>query len=444
VSDTFDVNRATAIIEHAIAANMFETMPQGDADKIVAAEQLVELARQVQTVKDGLAAQDGEEAAIARIPHWPVAEKILLEAHVFVGSDRVALNGTTTQLPSAPPSSGEEREPSEPASSAPTPDVPPSQELPGTPSRSDGEPSGQATPQESVPPSPVPSTSGDPVKGETWTDASGTEWLLLTDGGGQTVEVRKVATGEETVAPAGMLKRRVSPAVDPSSTAVAAQEDHEQDEKQEAAPKPDIATGESDHEPEVVITPDPGKPDEPVKVPELTKAPTESAPTDVPEHDDEGDDRYQTLLAETEADYTPAGMPIPHDLDDPPDIKPENFDEVPDRVARALYSKFNALAARAKFLHDVEDARARECKMVLQLFMRGARRLAREKLGSSATVTELEGWAEDNDENVSTWKDRANRHAKKASAYGTFFDIYTQHVVVLSRDWSMRDKQMNS
>lgn len=168
---------------------------------------------------------------------------------------------------------------------------------------------------------------------------------------------------------------------------------------------------------------------------------TTGSDTSIPDHDDEGDDRYQTILEDTEERYTPAGMPIPHELDDPPDIMPEMLDQVPDVVAQRLHSQFNALAARAKYLHDVEDARARECGMIHKLFLRGAKRKAREVLGSSSTITEREEWSEDNDKDVRLWGERANKHREIARARKTFFDIYTTNVVVLSRDWTMRDQQ---
>jgi len=577
MSADFDVNRATAIIERAIAANMFETMPASDADKIVEAEKLVELARQVEVVRNAWVAQGGEEVAAERVPHWPVAEEILLEANVFVGSDRAATNGSSVasaderpieyqgdshDLPSAPPSSGEEREPPEPASSAPTPGAPPTQ--PG------GDAHAGATTTDPLAEAKSPQSVGStgalkPAKGEPWEDAQGVEWEVLAYTGGPSVEVRKVSTGEQTVVPLGMLKRRIGHVQE--TAAAALQGDHEQESTNvidsftgsheflsnfshspieidgiayqtvehafqahktldpddrravaaqstpgwakkagraldlrsdweevkvdvmrsclelKFAPGGDLArrldeTGdvqlvegntwgdtywgvcggvgenvlgqllmerreknreqrEPPPEPEVVTTPDPGRPDEPVDAPEPEQP-------SVPEHDDEGDDEYQRILADTEERYTPVGMPIPRDLADPPDVKPENFDEVDDRTARALHSRYNALAARAKYLHNVEDARARGCSMVRKIAMRGARREARRELGKDATVTELDGWAEDNNEFVRTWGDRARKHEEQASAWKTFFDIYTQHVVVLSRDWSMRDKQLNA
>lgn len=165
----------------------------------------------------------------------------------------------------------------------------------------------------------------------------------------------------------------------------------------------------------------------------------------IPEHDDEGDEAYQRILEDTEARYSPSGMPIPVDLVDPPSVNPENFDEVSDRDARALHSKYGALAARAKYLHDVEDARARGCNLLRKLYLRAAMRKARdEELGKSSTLTERQDWAEENDEDLQKWTERAQKHADEASAWKTFFDIYSQHVVNLSRDWTMRDLQQKS
>jgi ribA/ribD-fused uncharacterized protein len=176
----------------------------------------------------------------------------------------------------------------------------------------------------------------------------------------------------------------------------------------------------------------------------VASAPSSAPDTSIPDHDDEGDERYQTILEETEARYSPSGWVIPHELERPPNIMPEMLDQVSDIEAQRLHSQFNALAARAKFLHDVEDARARGCKLTRKLFMRGAKRKAKEALGNSSTITEREEWAEDNDEDVRAWGERANHHEEEARARKTFFDIYTEDVKVLSRDWTMRDKQQNN
>ena len=160
---------------------------------------------------------------------------------------------------------------------------------------------------------------------------------------------------------------------------------------------------------------------------------------DVP--DDQGDKRYAALLDETEARYSPAGMTLPHELDAPPQIMPDDLTLVDGVEVRKLHSQFNALSALAKRRHDLEDSRARACDMIRKLHMKPAMREARQVLGSSASVTEVKELAED-DETVATWSSRKQDHADKASAYKTFFDIYMENVKVLSRDVSMREVQV--
>lgn len=67
-------------------------------------------------------------------------------------------------------------------------------------------------------------------------------------------------------------------------------------------------------------------------------------------------------------------------------------------------------------------------------------RLARKELGKDATVTEVKDLAEGN-EMVSKWAERESHHSDRADAYKTFFDIYTEHVAVLSRDYTMSERE---
>lgn len=438
---TLDVQRATAIITRGQEHGYFPEgkMPESETDRIVEAEKLVVLAQQVEVL--------AKEIGKHNIPGWPAAEAILFEAQVTMGSSES--NGHT-----APAETPDQTTVEDPSSEVAIPErlttTIDDTEEPGpglvdaavadmkaaTQDRYDS-PEPVTTREKGLDPLPggeMPrcaenpaNNRSDPQDGEVWADAQGKEWEVLSYGGGPSAEVMKVSTSEKTLVPAGMLKTKVRDA--PSDETV-------------EVPETDIATGEPDHEP----TEKPAIQRFREAVTKVAAAlPTPEAPdTSIPEHDDEGDERYQSILAETEERYTPAGWVIPHELQEPPDLMPEMLDQVPDVMAQRYHSQFNAAAARAKYLHDVEDARARGCKLTRKLFLRGAMRKAREELGGSSTITEREAWAEDFDNDVKVWGERANKHEENARAWKTFFDLYTQNVVVLSRDWTMRDQQEKS
>lgn len=176
--------------------------------------------------------------------------------------------------------------------------------------------------------------------------------------------------------------------------------------------------------------------------PQAASAPAEETqpPLPTPVDDDEGDEKYAELLDQVVADYQPLGMPVPMDLARPPSPMPDDLTQVDDISARAYHSQFNALAARARYLHGLEAAKARACDRVYKFNLKGAMRVARESLGQSASVTEVQQLAEDN-ELVEPWMRRRDLHADRAEAYRTFLTFYTEDVSVLSRDWTMRDKE---
>lgn len=523
-----DLQRATAIISRAQEHNMYEQgkMPESESDRIMAAEHLVQLARQAEVIKDQIGAHN--------MPGWPAAEAILFEAHVTMGSGDSNGHAATVE-------EGES-------------DVKDAQDSSASADVHVDQPQQEASAEVTTTPK---ATREDPQKGEVWSDAQGGEWEILSYSGGVQAEVMKVSTGEKTLVPAGMLKRKVSgfaqrdepdvkvidnfsgpyeflsnfssspitidgidyPTVEhafqahkslrpevrqavanDSTPGLAKQhgrslelrpdwEDVKVDVMRSCLAQKFVQGSELAHR--LLDTGDAeliegnnwgddywGIPyggvglnvlgsllqERRFELKDLQTRPithddiltpasryTETvgelreristSDSSIPEHDDEGDERYQTILEETEERYSPAGMPIPQDLEDPPDGMPEMLDDVPDKVAQRLHGQYNSLAARAKFLHDVEDARARGCKLTRKLYMRGAMRKAREDLGASSTITEREAWAEDFDDDVRVWGERANKHEEAAKAWKTFFDIYTQNVVVLSRDWTMRDRQ---
>jgi hypothetical protein len=134
-------------------------------------------------------------------------------------------------------------------------------------------------------------------------------------------------------------------------------------------------------------------------------------------------------------------MPVPMDLERPPEGMPEDLTAVGDVEQRRLHSQFNALGARARYLRGFEDAMARGCKRLRQSYMKTAMKQARGQLGAQASVTEVTQLAEE-DEVVKKWTERMVRpSADRADAYKTFFDMYSENVTVLSRDWTMRDQE---
>lgn len=133
-------------------------------------------------------------------------------------------------------------------------------------------------------------------------------------------------------------------------------------------------------------------------------------------------------------------MPVPMDLETPPAAMPDDLTGIPDVQARAFHAQFNALASRARYLQGLEAAKARACERILKQHMKLAMREARGELGKDASVTEVSQLAEDN-EIVATWIRRRELHADRADAYKTFREMYTEDVTVLSRDWTMRDRE---
>jgi N-glycosidase YbiA len=609
VVTSFDDTRATAIIERAIELHMYtgDAVPATEAARIMAAEEIVQTARQVEQFKQmwekeipGISEAD----LVSRLPSWPACETILYEANVLVGSS----NGHQTQ-------DGEERSTAGQETSAPSPAAAPAYQPPqemvetvgyGTQYHTttqkgddaDAElgqssvPSGNVTEPQSVVEAGAAITRDDPKAEEKWLDSQGNEWLIISYSGGQEAHVRKVATSEETMVPAGFLKMRkqdvlvddsypsqavsqidttddpgereatpnsVTTTVDDSDLVTAAVKDmkapaqdrYDQPEPQvfdaasaaviddfsgpyeflsnffhspitingilyptvEHAFQAHKSLDEDDHR-AVASQSTPGwakkagraldlRPDwEDVKVEvmrmclaekfasgcdlarrlvetgetilvegntwgdtywgvyngegenwlgkllmerrqELLRPPQKVDSTPLPDSDDEHDAQYHCLLDETARRYTPAGWVVPSDPVDPPSPMPDDLTEIDDKTARRLHSQFNALAARARYLHDVEQARARGCDLVRKLHLRRAKHEARASLAKSATETAINEIAE-SDEQVSSWTERKQRHSEEAEAFKTFFDIYTQNVVVLSRDWTMRDKQVQN
>jgi hypothetical protein len=406
---TFDLQRATAIITRAQEHGMYEQgkMPEGEGDRIVVAEQLVELARQCEQVKDAILASQGPMAVANQIPNWKAAEAVLMEANLLVGANE---NG---HAPAETTAKEDESDVKDLQYSSASTDEPVDQPV-------------QEAPVEV--PEPHEATREDAKKGEIWIDAGGEEWEILSYSGGPQADVMKVKTGEKTMVPSGMLKVKVPQTIDTKPC----EEPEVQGTFTITGPKGtsepiafDATAGEVD------------KKIEPVGF--------QVVDTSIPQQDAEDDEDYQKILEETEARYFPEGFPVPHQLEKPPAfIAIEDLVDVEDLPARTLHSQFNALAARAKLLYSVENARARDCARARKLSLRGPMREAREKLGSSSTLTERESWAEEHHPEVVTWSERVHKHSEEAKALEIYFDMYTENVSVLSRDWTMRDKERGS
>lgn len=421
MSDSFDVARARAILEKAVEMGMYEPgkIPEADASALVEAETVVAMCEQA----EGIALEVGKD----RVPLWPKVEAVLFVAKVVGGTEE------------APPQTG-------PLDHAPSEQTPP-------------DPATVTLPTAAVQPRVSLDTTvfverGDPVQGEVWRDANQGEWEVLSYSGGQTIEVRSVATGESTIGPAGMLKARVreapaseqAVAVEPTGAGPATVKEGAED-----VPVPldhDYPGMVEDHVP-VVGVPDDDPAEQEMRAREdpinEPKPPAGSssgsgatAKTVVP--DDEGDEVYAGLLDDTERRYSPVGFPVPRELDRPPEGMPENLVDVDDLTARSLHSRYNSLAALARYRHDLEAARARACAVLRKLHLRSAMRAAREQLGRDATVTEVSQLAEDDDD-VSLWTGRMTVHSEEADAYKTFLEMYGENVTVLSRDWTMRARQ---
>jgi hypothetical protein len=154
--------------------------------------------------------------------------------------------------------------------------------------------------------------------------------------------------------------------------------------------------------------------------------------TGAPVDDHEGDEQYGTLLEEVEGLFTPPHFPVPHDLENPPDLMPEDL-TLGEVENRRLHSQYNALSARARYLWAIDHLKAKRCGRVVKTHMKPAMRRARSELGKDATVAEVKMLAEE-DEGVSKWAARQEMHADRAEAYKEFFEIYAENVKTLSRD----------
>lgn len=472
-----DATRAMGVLNAAIKAQMFPdgSIPEGDDDKIRQAEQIIELARQAYTV--------ALEIGPANVPMYQAVVAVLAEAQILPASTPEPQPVAVAPPPTAGGDSGYDSTPGAyvPADAAAVP-WPTAQDVAdvnamaaglsqvyGTQAAQEqqtpvqgtagGDASFTADPpavpeQPAIAPPPPPPAPPEPTGveypqvNETWADASGGQWIIEIGGHGPQLQVRSASTGEQTLVPAGFLAQRVSlaPAVPtqeaPPSTSPASPSSPPQPS---LPPSPSTQAGS----PPPVQPPEPSSPSpssssdpaSPASSPPPSPSPsaTERSPASATD-DDEGDPQYATLLEGVEADYLPTAMPVPMDLESPPDSMPEDLTMVGDLDQRRLHSQFNALQARARYLRGLEDAKARGCSRLRKSYMKMAMRAARAELGKEASVTEVKELAEEATD-VKPWIEREERHRDRAEAYKTFFDMYSENVTVLSRDWTMRDQE---
>jgi hypothetical protein len=384
---TFDVNRAIAILNTAKEKGMYpDPLPESDADKIMEAERTVALAKQAKMVAD--------TAGATSVPNYDKVMAVLFEAEVVGGSEP-------------------ERHP------------------------------------ESATPAGVEGVEKN--VNDLWTSEDGTVWHINRLLGENAEAFIDGKPDQPTIVPLHFLKSRIraadseqpstsppqqsSPSQPPSEDSASSSGDGQQpgetiDEPSSPPPVSDVPPSEQPP-PQPSSSPEPA-PTEYVSI-EVSRQPTADTPID----DDEGDEQYRGLLDKAEVEFRRHHLPLPVDLSDPPTM-PDDLTASGDLDVRKLHSQFNACAARAHYLFGLEKQKRIDCQRVLKQYMRPAMRDARKELGKEASVTEVTALAEEKSEKVSDWRARVDRHADREENLKTLYEIYTENVSVLSRDWTMR------
>lgn len=277
--------------------------------------------------------------------------------------------------------------------------------------------------------------------GDWWGDENGNPWLVVQGGGGPQVSVKNEA-GLQTVVPSSFLKKLIhrEPREKESSSSSTSSLQSSAPLQPEVSSPSSITSPQPSHE---VSEPSPGEPSgvELPEDPQPSASPQDSSQSSSSSEivdDAENDEDYRKVLDEVEMLFQPRAMPVPQDLTTPPAGMPESEENIGPTENRRLHMQFNALAARARYLYKMEDAKARGCERIRKRYMKQAMRESREELGKDASVTEVTHLAESFD-SVVLWDERVKRHSDRADAYKTFFDLYTENVTVLSRDFTMLD-----
>jgi len=218
VGQVEDVNRAVAILNVAMANNMFPqgAIPESDSAKLVEAEKIVAIATQAEAI--------GNSAGPAKIAHWDAIQAVLFEARVGIGA-----NGNQADAKPEPSIQAMQPHPAQPQPGAQPSSSPPSQPAQLSPAPSPSPPveptsaPATATPSSgpSSPPSSSPASSSSPGQPsstpadsqpkalELWSGAGSGRWFVTKDLGVQ-VEAVSEATGETTLLPKGFLKEKVT------------------------------------------------------------------------------------------------------------------------------------------------------------------------------------------------------------------------------------------
>lgn len=400
----FDLQRAVAVLNKAGEHNMLPDgwqMPESDADKITEAERIVTLSRQAQQVMHAV----GEEAFKAQGGHADGITAVLFEANVTGGSTPV--NGQPEQQPEA--SQANPSPPAEPSSI-----------------------------EEAVKPSPeeqanrgvlMEAAGVAPEVKETWFDDNGQQWVIDNVGAGGVEAHPPGDEDKKTILPIGFLKTKVgSPSTSP-------QEQPPPSSSPTQASASSSASGQAQSTTIVPPTPSPAS----AAASQQQPASSSASSSDVLDDDDEGDQEYAGLLEQVRRDYERANLPLPKDIEQPPEMV-EDLTLLQDVHQRKLHSAFNACASRARYLMGLERGKALNCKRVAKKYLKPVMSTARTELGAAASLTEVQQKAEE-DERVQLWLRRQERHEDRRDALRDLFEIYSENVTVLSRDWTMRGKE---
>jgi len=401
--DNHAVKRAIDILAAAAEHGMFDKSPDGgpllpedDGAKIIEAEKLVEMCRQAQRISS--------ESGGTMVAKTDAINAVLAQAEVIGGTPQPTDDGETSLAEQLKADVDAKSEP------APAP-----------------------APQEQPPAEQQPtSDSGDALPGETWVDEDGVPWVIDADLDAEGYEAHPQGSDEKTTVPREHFKTKVSDA--PSQPSSQDSPSSPSDASATSSETPPATPATESEEPGGK---DSGSDTQPPG--QQSSSSSSSSSDDVPVDDDEGDEEYATLIAGVEAGFGRAKLPLPADLVELP-VMPEDLTGIGDIEARKLHSQFNACAARAHYLLGLERDKKVGCGRMRRKYMKGPMRQAREKLGKDATLHEVQMLAEE-DESVATWIRREHHHADQEIKYKDLFEIYTENVVVLSRDWTMRSSE---
>jgi hypothetical protein len=170
-----------------------------------------------------------------------------------------------------------------------------------------------------------------------------------------------------------------------------------------------------------------------------------------PARTDEGHDHVPILTAQQErmlalAEVEKSRLPVPGDaIEDPPQF-PEDIAGIDDKSLHTLHSQFNACLALANWklglitvderaFKHIADSKAREVRQSLDP--------NNPATGKPKGREALEREAEDHHD-VQVWREKQYQADLRAIPLRKLVDIYSSHVEVLSRQWTFREREINS